>query len=66
MIPPFDAIRNGDGEPVWIGTERTLEHAKSYVASRGAKRPVEYLIVSLQTGHKEAVTVARPSDGSTA
>jgi hypothetical protein len=29
MIPPFDAIRNRDGEPVWIGTERTLEHAKS-------------------------------------
>lgn len=64
MIPPFEIFRVEDGEPVWIGLAQTLEAAKSRVRSDGAKWPGEYLIVSLQTRHKESITVRPERAGS--
>jgi hypothetical protein len=61
MIPPFDLFRMTDGTPLWVGTATTLDEAREKVRSLGAKEPSEYLIVSLQTGHKETVKVEKAS-----
>jgi hypothetical protein len=55
MIPQFDLFHIADGNPIWVGTASTLDEARLQVGALLARQPGEYLIVSLQTGHKELV-----------
>ena len=55
MIPPFDLFRIVNSNPTWVRTATTLEEARLKVQSMQEQEPGEYLIVSVQTGHKELI-----------
>jgi hypothetical protein len=66
MIPPFDLFRVVLGNPTWVGTATTLQDARAKVQEMNAQRPGEYLILSLQTGHRESIKGAATQAHSTA
>ena len=47
-----------------VGTATTLDEARHSVRTLGQKEPGEYLIVSLQTGHKETLKVDKAGTGT--
>jgi hypothetical protein len=61
MIAPFDIFHSGsDGTVLWKGSETTIEAARQRARELAATQPGEYVIQSLQTGHKILIK----SDGS--
>jgi hypothetical protein len=58
-IPPFDLFRIVNGNPIWVRTAVTLEEARLKIQELQKQEPGEYLIISIQTGHKESVKNAK-------
>jgi hypothetical protein len=62
MIAPLDIfLTESDGSTVlWKGSETTMEAARDRVRELAIAQPGEYVIQSLQTGHKSVIKL----DGS--
>ena len=60
MTAPFDLFWvDSEGAPVWVTAAATLESARAHAYALGKSRPGKYLIVSLKTGNKLEIEVAR-------
>jgi hypothetical protein len=58
MFEPFDIFQVGDdGQPLWIESALTLEHAHTQVGQLAASQPGQYLVFNHRTGHEILVSV---------